>query len=207
MPAAQSNFDASRLLQNDDCDIMDEYSAITDGALDMRRKFALIMSEGRQLRTELLAKQAKIADLTSRHRQELSDHQRSAENTREQLRSQGHRLRRHKNANKVLRRNNQKLASELEAARKDLDQVEHLRCNICMDSMKTAVTKCCHGFCKPCLLRWLRDRTHRDRCPICRRIVRVCDIRDIDLEPDDGIAAVLEDDAATEVLSVDSDSE
>jgi hypothetical protein len=207
MPAAHSNFDASRLLHDDDCDIMDEYHAVVDGALDIRRKFALIVSEARQLQTELLAKQAEIDNLTTRHQQELSDHQHSTEITRNQLRSQGHRLRRYKDANKLLRRDNQQLATELEAARKDLDQVEHLRCNICMDSMKNAVTGCSHGFCKPCLLRWLRDSTNGNCCPICRRIVREGEIRDIDLEPGSRIPAVLEDDAATEVLSIDSDSE
>ena len=76
-----------------------------------------------------------------------------------------------------------------------------------MDSMKNAVTGCSHGFCKPCLLRWLRDTTRLNSCPICRRIVRENEIRDIDLKADDRISAVLEDDAATEVLSMDSDSE
>nr|KAK5449223.1 hypothetical protein LTR18_002312 [Exophiala xenobiotica] len=118
MPAVQSNFDASRLLHDDDCDIIDEYQAVTDGAFEIRRKFALIVSEARQLQTELLAKQAEIDGLATRHQQELSDHRHSAEITRNQLRSQGHRLRRYRDANKLLRRDNQQLANELEAARR-----------------------------------------------------------------------------------------
>jgi rubrerythrin len=207
MPAPQPNLDASRLLLDDDCDIMDEYRAIKESSSEIRRKFALIVSEARQLRSQLLVEQAKNNDLATRHQQDLLDNQHDAEITRNQLRNQGHSLRKCKAANKVLRRKNKQLATELEVARKELDEVEHLRCNICMESMKNAVTGCSHGFCKPCLLRWLRDRTNRNRCPICRRIVREGEIRDIDLEPGSRVPAVLEDDVATEVLSIDSDSD
>ena len=34
MPAPQSNFDASRLLHHDDCDIIDEYRAVAGSALE-----------------------------------------------------------------------------------------------------------------------------------------------------------------------------
>jgi hypothetical protein len=107
----------------------------------------------------------------------------------------------------MLRRINQQLATKLEVARKELDKVEQLHYNIYMDSMKNAVTGCSHGFCKPYLLRWLSDRTNRDRCPICRWIVREGKIRDIDFEPDSRIDAVLKDNIATVVLSIDSDSD
>jgi hypothetical protein len=78
MPEARSNFDVSRLLHHDDCDIMDEYNTVVDGALDMRRKLSFVVSQARQLQTELLAKQAEIDHLTTRHQQELSRIQKSA---------------------------------------------------------------------------------------------------------------------------------
>jgi hypothetical protein len=45
------------------------------------------------------------------------------------------------------------------------------------------------------------------RCPICRAIVKESDILNVYLEPDSRTSGVLEVDGATEVLSVDSDSE
>lgn len=207
MPEARSTFDASLLLHDGDCDILHEYSTVVDGALDMRRKFALVVSHARQLQAELLAKQAEVDHLTAQHRQKLSEQQSSAEIARNQLRTQGHRLQKYRNANKVLRC----LAGDLETTRKDLDQVDYLRCNICTDSIKNAVTKCGHGFCRECLTEWLRWGSVAGgpgkRCPVCRRIVRECEIQDIYLEPDRTTSAVLEDDEATEILSVDSDSE
>ncbi|KEF54295.1 uncharacterized protein A1O9_09461 [Exophiala aquamarina CBS 119918] len=199
MSAAQSVFDASQLLHDGDCDIMDEYNTVVEGALDMRRKFASIVSQARRLKTELLAKQAEVDHLTTRHEQDLSDLQHSAEVTRHQLRTQGHTLRRCKEANKVLRSRNQELVGELETARKYLDQVDNLRCNICTVSIKNVVTKCGHGFCRPCLTEWLR--TPMNTCPICRQIVKRPDIRSIYLDDDKRAAAVIEDDAATEILS------
>ena len=215
MPEARSNFDASRLLHDDDCDILDEYNTVLDGALDMRRKISFIVSQARQLQTELLAKQAENDHLTSRHQQELSRLQKSAELVREKLRPQNNRLRQYRDTNRLLRLRNRELANDLEAAREDLDKVNHLRCDICMDSFKNVVVMCGHGFCKGCLTIWLRqpkdgdtDDAREPSCPICRRAVRESDIRQIYLGSDSPASAVLEgDDRATEVLSVDSDSE
>lgn len=49
MPKTRSDFDTSQLLHDDDCDIMNEYSIVVDGAMDMRRKFSLIVSWARQV--------------------------------------------------------------------------------------------------------------------------------------------------------------
>ncbi|KAJ9493385.1 hypothetical protein H2202_011137 [Exophiala xenobiotica] len=180
----------------------------------MRRKFSLVVSQARQLQTELLVHQTENDHLTTRHRRELSAYQKSAGVIRKQLRTQGHRLQKYKDANKLLRRRNQELATDLEAARNDLDQVDHLRCNICMDSIKNVMTKCGHGFCRPCLSRWLRDAPITstltgpgERCPVCRQVVKEGDVQDIYLESDIRTDSVPEDDDATEVLSLDSDSE
>jgi hypothetical protein len=65
MSAAKSVFDTSQLLHDGDCNIMDEYNTVVVGALDMRRKFASIVSQARRLKTELQAKQAEIDHLTT----------------------------------------------------------------------------------------------------------------------------------------------
>lgn len=60
-------------------------------------------------------------------------------------------LQRSREANKEPLRRNEELAHELEGARKELDQIDNLRCNICKIDMLNTVTLCGHVYCKPCL--------------------------------------------------------
>ena len=51
MSEARPNFNVRELLQDDDCEIRGEYDNVVEGALDMRRKFSLIVTQARRLRT------------------------------------------------------------------------------------------------------------------------------------------------------------
>ena len=213
MSKARSNFDARPLLQDDDCDITDEYDNIVEGALDMRRKFSLIVSQARRLKNELLAKQAEIDRLNTQHQQELSHHQRSATDLRKRVHAQGDRLQQNRETMRLLRRRNGQSVKDLEAARTELDQVHFLRCDICKDTIKNVVTRCGHGFCRECLNGWLQRPAdpHADRaeksCPHCRRIVIESELRDVYLGSDTRTPAVPEGDRTTEFLTADSDDE
>lgn len=205
MPRVRSTFEASQFLDDTDCDISEESSGILDFNLNIRRKFGVVLKQARQLKTELLAVQEKIIDLTSQHQQELSRLQKFATTTRNQLRAQGRTLHQSKVENQRLRRRVEELARDLEDTHKELDQVDHLRCSICKVTIQNAVTKCGHGFCNLCLTEWLRDPLHK--CPICVQVVESCDIRKVFLGPDESNSAILDNDRATEILSLDSDSE
>jgi hypothetical protein len=97
--------------------------------------------------------------------------------------------------------------------REKLEKVSHLQCDICFDSFKNVVTGCGHGFCNECLNLWppKDDNTPgapEKTCPQCRQIIKEGDVRKLYLEPGSIPSAVPEDDdKATEVLSVTSDSE
>ena len=213
MSEARSDFDTCPLLHEDDCDVTDEYDNVVESALDMRRKFSLIVAQARRLKNELQAKEAEIDRLSTRHRKELSHLQRGAEDLRKRVRAQGDRLQQNRETMRLLRRRNAQSAKDLEAVRKELDQVDFLRCDICKDTIKNVVTRCGHGFCKGCLDRWLRrladsttDRAEKN-CPICRRIVTESELRNIYLGADAATPCVLDDDVATEILINDSDEE
>ncbi|KAK5441421.1 hypothetical protein LTS15_011290 [Exophiala xenobiotica] len=143
-------------------------------------------------RLEELQKNLAMNDLLRiQHGRELSAQERTAEVAVKQVNSQTQTMRRYKDEIKRLRVRNHSLlnenhnqAVELEEARERLDQADHLRCNICVDSMKTVLTSCCHGFCKTCLDRWLANPVARNRCPICRQRVRKMDNRPINLQPE-----------------------
>ena len=107
---------------------MDEYNTVVDGALDMRRKFSIVVSLARQLEAELQEKEAalrkkeaEIDRLTAFQQNELLNHQRSAEIIRKKLRRQGRCLQQSREANKDLRRRNEEKARDLQIARKVLD--------------------------------------------------------------------------------------
>lgn len=207
MPAVKPIFNAGRLLQDDDCDIQDECSTVEDGVLDIRRKFALVVSEGRQLQRAVLAQQAEIEDLQTR----LSGHEHSAV-TRNQLLAQGRRLQEHRNSEKMLRLRVRKLTRDLEVERASLKRVSYLKCDICMASIKDVVAPCGHGFCKQCLIIWLRQPKEVDTgeesencCPHCRRPLQERDLLNVFLESGRETSPVAEEDGATEILDSDGD--
>ncbi|KAJ9608562.1 hypothetical protein H2200_007550 [Cladophialophora chaetospira] len=213
MPEARSNFDADLLLQDDDCCITDAYDNVVESALDIRRKFALIVDQARQLKSELLAKQAEIDRLNTRHRQELSRYQRSTKDLQKRIQAQGERLQQNRETMTTLRRRITQSTKDVEAERKKLDQVDFLRCEICKENIMNVLTRCGHGFCKGCLDDWLHrpadpfsDRAEKN-CPKCRRLVRESEIRDVYLGSDTRTLSARDGDGTTEILSTDSDDE
>ena len=186
MPDARSKLDTHSLLQDDDCSIIDAYDNVVESALDMRRKFTLIVTQARRLQSELLAEQAQTDRLNTRHRRELSHSQRSAKEFRKRIQAQGERLQQNvRKTTRLLRRRNAQSAKDLEAERKKLDQLDFLRCEICKENIINVITGCGHGFCKGCLSDWLHrpadpfsERAEKS-CPKCRRIVIESDIRDL----------------------------
>lgn len=208
MPATQPIFNAGRLLQDDDCNIQDECNTVGDGVMAIRRKFALVVSEGRQLQREVLAQQAEIEDLKTR----LSREQRSTEVARNQVLAQGRRLRQYKESEKTLQRRTRELTRDLEDERAKSEKVSCLKCDICVVNVKDVVTLCGHGYCRVCLVRWLRqpkedvaDDGSRNSCPSCRKPVRESDLLQVYLDSGKQTSPGAEEDRATEIL--DSDSE
>ena len=128
MSEAQSNPDVRQLLHDDDCNITDEYDNVVEGALDMRRKFSLIVTQARRLRNELLAKQAEIDRLNARRQQELSHHQRSVRDLRKRVQAQGVRLQQNRETMRLLRRRYAQSTKDIEAEGEKLEQVDFLRC-------------------------------------------------------------------------------
>ncbi|KAK5313772.1 hypothetical protein LTR93_010769 [Exophiala xenobiotica] len=204
MFAAQPILQASRLLQDDNCSIQDECSSVADSILDIRSKFALVVSEGRQLQRAVLAQQAKIEDLKTR----LLGHEHSAEVGRNQLLAQGPRMREYRKSEKLLRLRNQELMKDLEDERAKLDKASHLKCDICMISFKNVVILCGHGFCRKCLRRWLRHSREDESyngCPSCQQPVQESDLLDVYLDFGGQTSPVGEKDRATQILSFESD--
>ncbi|KAK5398525.1 hypothetical protein LTR06_011538, partial [Exophiala xenobiotica] len=125
----QSTLNLDYFLNDDDCDIQVEYGSVLDAASNMRRKFSSVLRQARQLKMTLQAKQAELE-----HERQRPNLREIAETNRNKLRQQSRRLRQCKDDNKSLRLRNRELADELEVARKELEKVDHLRCNICMIS-------------------------------------------------------------------------
>lgn len=50
----------NHFLNDDDCDVQIEYGSDVDGAFDVRRRFSSILTQARQLKTILLARQAEL---------------------------------------------------------------------------------------------------------------------------------------------------
>lgn len=93
-----------------DYDIRPEYDVAVEGALGMRRDF---LRQTRQLKGELLAKQAEIDRLTTGHQQKLLRYRKAADATRDRLHKQNIKLRRYRDDNKLLRLRNQELPAVL----------------------------------------------------------------------------------------------
>ncbi len=208
MAEAQANLDVDQLLNDTDCDIQDEYNSVVDGVFDMRRKFSLVVM---QFENKLRAKQAEMDHFTARHQQGLS----YVKTSRNKLRQQSHKLGQYRHENRLLRIQNRELVNNLEVARKELEKVQHLRCDICMDSFKNVMVLCGHSFCRDCLMIWLRQpkdsqsaNEPENRCPICRQSVKESDIRAIYVEPESQLLGAFKgDDNATDVISLASDSD
>nr|KAK5435731.1 hypothetical protein LTR18_009733 [Exophiala xenobiotica] len=184
MPRAQSSFEAIQFVDDLDCDISDESRGILDLALNIRRKFGVIVRQAQQWKTELLTKQEEIVDLNTRHQQELSRLQRYTETIRDKLRRQNNNLRQYQKDNRLLRLRNQELSNDLEAKREKLEQISRLK----------GVTTLLATAKRPAL----RVGGSSKRMTF----------RKIYLEPDSTPpAAPGDDDKATEVLSIDSSSE
>jgi Zinc finger, C3HC4 type (RING finger) len=79
-----------------------------------------------------------------------------------------------------VKKHNKRLVEELDGARDQLQQMNHLICDICYDNVKSVVTRCGQGFCQDCLSTLFRhgedDREWWDslvlidgaNCPSCR---------------------------------------
>jgi hypothetical protein len=224
MPRTRSNINSSRILQNDDYDILNEYNTVLDGALDMRRKFSSVVNQVRQLEVQLQekdaalqeqknaiqAKEAEIHRLVTLRQQDLSNHQHFAEATQIRLQRQGRRLQRLSNAKTALRRRNNELARDLISARTQLDHVDHLQCHVCRSELFNTITICRHIYCKPCLDHW-RAVSFSFTCPDCRRELGPSDFWEIHIEPDSknppAPPAHDDSDDATVILNSDSDSD
>jgi hypothetical protein len=213
MSQGGSNFDARPVVQDDDCDITDEYDNIVEGVSDMKRKLVLLATQARKLKSELLAKDAEIIRLNTRHQQELSHHQRSAKDLRKTIQAQGNRLKQNKENIALFRRRITQITKDLEGEREKLGQVDFLRCDICQDKIKNIVTGCSHGFYRGCIDKWLHrradpntDRTEKS-CPDCRRILIKGEIRPVFLGSDTRPPAFLGRNGTTVLLTVDSDDE
>ncbi|OAP53757.1 hypothetical protein AYL99_12041 [Fonsecaea erecta] len=211
MPEARYDFDADSLLHEDDCNIFDAYENVVESALDMRRKFVMIVDQARQLKRELLAKQAEIDRLNTRDRQELSQYQHSNKDLQKIIQAQSKRLQQNRETIKMLHRRITQSTKDLEAEQMKLDQVDFLRCEICKENIMNVFTGCGHGFCKGCLDDWLHrpaaSYSARDEksCPKCRRLVRESEIRDVYLGSGTTTPSARDGDGITEVLSSDSD--
>ena len=196
----QPTLNLDHFLDDDDCDILVEYDSVVDAALDMRRKFSSVLRQARQLKTTLQDKQAEL----ERERQRLNIRE-IGETNRNKLRQKSRRLRQCKDDNKSLRLRNRELANDLEVARKELERVDHLRCNICTVAFKNAILPCGHTACRECLGLWLGQGKG---CPWCRRSFEAGDIRDIYLGSSSETWDVPEDDSdVTDIISLTSDSE
>ncbi|KAK5311995.1 hypothetical protein LTR93_011508 [Exophiala xenobiotica] len=201
----QPILDINHLLNDDDCDIRAEYDSAVDGAFDMRRKFSSLLTQARQLKTKLLAKQAELDRFVARQARQRPDHQGIGESTRTKLRQQTHKLWQCRNDNRLLRIRNQELGNDMAAAHEELEKVDHLRCNICMVAFKNAVIPCGHSACRDCLDLWLGQGKG---CPWCRRRFEEGDVRDIYLGFSNEIQNTGEDDDdETDVISLSSDGE
>ncbi|RVX68986.1 hypothetical protein B0A52_08053 [Exophiala mesophila] len=196
----QPTLNLDQFLNGDDCDILVEYNSVVDAALDMRRKFSSVLRQARQLKTTLQDKQAELE-----HERQRLNIREIGETNRNKLRQQSRRLRQCKDDNKSLRLRNRELANDLEVARKELERVDHLRCNICTVTFKNAILPCGHSACRECLGLWLGQGKG---CPWCRGSFEAGDIRDIYLGSSSETWDIPEDSSdVTDVISLASDSE
>ncbi|KIW09756.1 hypothetical protein PV08_11856 [Exophiala spinifera] len=197
--------DINHLLNDADFEIQDEYDSVLDGAFDMRRKFSSLLMQARQLKTILLAKQAELDRCIAQRGRQRPGVPSIAESTRKKLRQQTRKLRQCMNENRLLRIQNQKMSNDLEAAHKELEKIDHLRCTICMVAFKNTTIPCGHSACRECLEFWLGQGKG---CPWCKRGFQEGDIRDIYLGSSNETGNTREDDDdQTDIISLSSDSE
>ncbi|EXJ72777.1 uncharacterized protein A1O5_03924 [Cladophialophora psammophila CBS 110553] len=196
VPERQLDFDTTRFLDDSDYDIVKECNGILDSTIAIKQRCTALRTRIRELKMTLKAKQADLDRITVRRHQELLSYDESAKKAQDTLRTKGAKLRACKREIKLLRRRNEHLAEDLEAASEDLERTKkHLQCDICTDAYKNVVTRCGHSYCAECLSTWIGKSNASDLncptgqwkggCPMCRRALGAEDVWPIFLEAED----------------------
>ena len=111
--------------------------------------------------------------------------QHSVDKLQAKFQAQSVKMQKLKRDNEMLRRRNKQLVGDLETSHQKLRKIDHLKCEICLESFKNKITRCGHGFCSDCLTTWLRSTDGDDfrihgvaiiepitsSCPMCRTTI------------------------------------
>jgi Ring finger domain len=198
MPDTRANFETDSWLNDATYDIdtvfnrgVDFWEEIREGQRKQQsalRKFsAALDSKKKELAQTVKDHKAHLVQLQSVNSDLVVKCKGQERRLRQRDSDQSHRLKYLRREKETLKRHNDELAADLEEARRQLDQVRHLRCDICLVTSKEVVTRCGHGFCKTCLNKWFgtneTQRAHGQQsthglipdgglCPTCRHVIK-----------------------------------
>ena len=193
MPDTRLTFDPQHCLPDVDTDITDEFNALLDAATAAKDKFTGLSSLVRKLKNALENKNLELERVARQHAADTHDRDTTITRLEGRFKVQCQTVQKQKQQMERLRRRGKQLDDDLRTSNKKLEQMQHLRCDVCQEDVKAVVTRCGHGFCKACLHTHFRvtgrsglelaDLTStpfwmsRCRCPTCRaEICRKTDV-------------------------------
>ena len=183
MSEVRFNLEPRPLLQDDDCDITEEYDNIVESALDIRRQFSLLVTQARRLKKSCWPKKRRSTALTLGTNKGCRTSSFSPSTYARRCKRKVTDCSRTERQCGYCVAATRSLPKTSKLCRKNW--VDFLRCDVCKDTIQNVVTKCGHRFCKRCLDRWLHQpaslytgRTEKS-CPNCRRIIIGSEIRDV----------------------------
>lgn len=208
--------------------VREKYSLLLACARKLESTLAAKQEELDEAQTALIVKQTELNTIRIQLQGEVSIQTEAGAKALVKLRSANRKLKRERGRSAHLYRRNEHLmdqnrwaneqakllaplSADLRALQEELELVDHLRCEICVEKFKGAVTRCGHGFCSECLQTWMQcaredagesdQRGDRGRytCPSCRSSLKA----NQDVWP----IYLGDKDTATEIISIDSDGD
>ena len=186
MPDTRLTFDPQHCLLDVDS-TADECNALLDTAAAVKRRFTGLWSHVLELKNTLENKDLELRRVADRQAADSDCWEDTVASLEGRFSVQCQKVQKQKQQMERLRRRNKQLADDLKTSNKKLEQMQHLRCDVCLEDVKAVVTRCGHGFCKACLATHLGgpprsgfgladlaldpSSTSRCPCPMCRKSI------------------------------------
>ena len=185
MPDTRLTFDPQHCLDDVDSDITDEFNALLDAAAAAKDKFTGLQSLVRKLKNALENKNLELERVIRQNVVETNQRDATIRRLEGRFTTQCQKVQKQKQQMERLRRRNKQLDDDLRTSNKKLEQMQHLRCDVCLEDVKNVVTRCGHGFCSTCLTTHFRfngrpgfgladlpsSQRSTARCPTCRTMI------------------------------------
>ena len=131
MPDTRANFDPNDWVDENDHVVQENFNSMVDVVETLKTSHLKRESLVRKLSSALAVKKHELAQLNNGTQLD-SDHLRSAAvNLQTKYREQSQRMKNLRHEKDLIKRRNVQLTEDLERANRDLEQMSHLKCEIC----------------------------------------------------------------------------